>query len=420
MERSFKYRNILEIFIIFSVILLVFFYDYFNSFLGFYDEFFSLFSFIIILNKVLFNKKLLLYKREIYITISLFFLLIIGLLSNYHSHKLGKFTDGKAIIGDIINFYKAFAAYFGIRFLAKKIVSRRILIKLSRIAEIAFYILIVFLVLDFIFDIFPQFTRFGIHSYQLFFTHTSRFSFAFIFIFLILFPKYFDYKNYFLVFVLILGLFSLRVKYFAFFIISIILIFYGKKVAKIPRKTLLAVLGFILLAISLFFKDHILMYFSLNTGWSRGEILATSFKIGNDFFPFGTGFGSFSSYFSGRYYSWVYEAYGIQDVYGISKVYWGFIADQFWPMVLGQFGYFGLLAFLLIVYNFLMLFIINIKKSSNTTLKKRYMYSALFGLLFLIIDSSSDAIFTQNRAVVIFILFGLFVNSYNDCDETNK
>jgi hypothetical protein len=159
------------------------------------------------------------------------------------------------------------------------------------------------------------------------------------------------------------------------------------------------------------------MYFSVDSGWSRSVILVNSIKIGNDFFPFGTGFGTYSSFFSGKYYSWVYEYYGIDHVYGISKSYWGFITDQFWPMVLGQFGYLGLFAFMMIIYEYIMLFVINLKRSLNLK-QKNLMYVSILGMLLLLIDSSSDAIFTQNRGVVMFMLFGLLINSYKSYNET--
>ncbi len=419
MRKIYDYSKILEAFIVLSVFLLVFFYNAFNNLFGFYDELIAFFSITVIITASLFNQKIKLYKSEIYISILLLFIAIIGISSNYHSYKLGHITNKVAIIGDFINFFKAFVAYFGIRVLSNNMDSERVLNTLSKYSKIAFYILIIFLVVDIIFKIYPQYTRYGIKSFQLFFTHTSRYSFAFAFIFLVLFLKYYNSKKGFLLIVLSFGLLSLRVKFFAFYFIAIIILFFGKKLMKIPRKILLIVLGIFMLLIAFIFKDQLVMYFSfeaIESGWSRGIILYYSFAIGNDFFPLGTGFGTYSSYFSGKYYSWVYESYSIDNVYGISKIYWGFIADQFWPMVLGQFGYFGLTAFIIIIYKYIMLFVINLKQSIDLK-QKQFMYVSLLGMLLLLIDSSSDAIFTQNRAVVMFILFALLINSYKSHNE---
>ena len=417
MEKTYSYRKVLESVIVFSVLLLVFFYDAFNNFLGYYDELIAFISITVIISVVFFNQKVKLFRSEIYISVLLLFIMVIGLLSNYHSYKSGHFTNKIALIGDFINFFKAFAAYFGIRFLSNNINSERILNKLSIYSKVGFYILLIFLIIDIIFKIYPQYSRYGIRSYQLFFTHTSRFSFAFSFIFLLLFLKNSKNIKWFLLFVLSFGLFSLRVKFFAFYLIALLIMFYGKELMRIPRKTLLTVLGFFLAIIALIFRDQLVMYFSIDSGWSRSVILMNSIKIGNDFFPFGTGFGTYSSYFSGKYYSWVYEHYGIDHVYGISKTYWGFITDQFWPMVLGQFGYLGLFAFMMIIYEYIMLFVINLKRSLNLK-QKKLMYVSILGMLLSLIDSSSDAIFTQNRGVVMFMLFGLLINSYKSYNET--
>ena len=154
------------------------------------------------------------------------------------------------------------------------------------------------------------------------------------------------------------------------------------------------------------------MYFSwenITNGWSRGVLLIKSIYIANDFFPFGTGFGTYAGYFSGKYYSWVYPMYGLDQVWGITRDNYDFIADQFWPMILGQFGWFGLILYTAILYCFIMLFVKLLKMNSEKIISQR-MIVPILGIFMLIIDSTSDAIFTQDRAVAIFILIALIVN----------
>jgi len=410
MSRVKNYKKITESFIILSVILLVFFYDFFNQYLGFFDEFLALIFSLVILSNLLLKSKIRLYKQEIYNALLLFFIFIIGLTSNYFTYKANYITQNAAIIGDLISFFKAYIVYFGLRFISNSIDSKRIIDRLSKYFEILFYLLVIFLVVDFFFKIFPQYQRFGLTSFQLFFTHTSRYGFAFAFIFIVLFPKYYKRNNLFLLFILSLGLLSLRVKFFGYFILSVLFIYSGKTLFRIPRKTFLIVLTLLIISVGLLFKSQFEMYFDstkLDSGWSRAIVLFYSFRIGNDFFPLGTGFGTYSSYFSGKYYSWVYGLYGIDKVYGISKEYWEFISDQFWPMILGQFGFFGLFSFAGVIYNYFMLFL---KQIRDFSFKSNYRYIPLLGLILLLIDSSSDAVFTQNRAVAMFIIFALVIN----------
>lgn len=405
-----KFKNINGGLIIISIFVLVFIYDVFNSVLGFFDEFIAFISFLIIAANVTLKQKITLYREEIRIAVLLIVLLLIGLTSNFITSQKGHHTTPYAIIGDMISFFKAYLVYYGIRLSFFKINSKKIINHIAFYSEWIFYILLVFLVADFFFKIYPQYQRFGINSFQLFFTHTSRYGFAFVFIFLVLFPKYYNKNKLFLLFILSMGVLSLRVKYFGFFIFSVLFLYNTQILKKISRKLFLVLIFVFILILGLIFKEQISMYFnsdSLRDGWSRAVLLNYSFIIGNDFFPLGTGFGTYSSYFSGKYYSWVYELYHIDNVYGISKQYWEYISDQFWPMILGQFGYFGLIFYLGIIYNLFVLFLKQIKDKNN---KSNYRYMPLLGLIALLIDSSSDAIFTQNRAVAIFILFALFTN----------
>ncbi len=420
MSKEISYKEFTGNFIVVSALLLVFLYDYLNVYLGFFDEFIALIFSLVIISALLFQSKIKLYQQEIYIAILLLFIAILGLLSNYFTFRSDHYTEIGAIIGDFISFFKAYIVYFGIRLLANNINSKIILDKIVKYSKIIFYFLLIILILDVFFQIFPKYPRFGIWSFQLFFTHTSRYAFAFSFIFLMLFPKYFKKNNLFLLFILFLGTLSLRVKYFGFFIFSVIFIYYGKIISRIPRKIFLWFIGVVMIGVALIFKNQLIMYFDANSahsGWSRAIMMNYSYKIGNDFFPLGTGFGTYASHFSGKYYSWVYQVYGIDHVYGISKQYWEFISDQFWPMILGQFGYFGLIAFIGVIYNYFILFL---KQMKNYYDQSNYKYIPLLGLLLLLIDSSSDAIFTQNRAVALFMVFGLFTNLQRNFNVTDS
>ncbi|WP_340155574.1 hypothetical protein [uncultured Winogradskyella sp.] len=360
-----------------------------------------------------------LYRSEYYILSLLGIITIIGLLSNYHSYQNGNQTSGAAIFGDLVTFNKAFVSYIGVRLLSKYFNSNKVLNSITKYIELIFYILSFIIVLDFIFKFFPQPPRYGVYSFQLFFKHPSRFGFAFTFIFLALLPKYYKDRKSILVFVLLLGMLSLRVKYIGFGFLTVVFMFYGKRLFKIPKAYFLWIVVSLALIMLWLFWDTFQMYFtfkSINTAWSRAIVLYYSFIIGNDFFPLGSGFGTYSSYYSGVYYSWVYDSYKISKVYGISRIYPNFIADQYWPMVLGQFGYFGLLCMVGIIYQYFKLFLTNIKFYVKSE-KYYYFLSIILGLLLLLVDSTSDAIFSQQRGVVMFIYFALVVNTVDERHE---
>lgn len=73
-------------------------------------------------------------------------------------------------------------------------------------------------------------------------------------------------------------------------------------------------------------------------------MMLTSMQILYDYFPFGSGLGSFGTFASAEYYSPVYSAYGIDHLWGLSKDMPAFICDAFYPE-LAQFGVAGVILY---------------------------------------------------------------------------
>lgn len=398
-------------FIIFSVIFISYISFLIPELSGFYDEFLALLFFSVIVIIIGTKTKIHLYREEKYIFYLLLFIAFWGLLSNFMTFPKYK-TNPIAIYSDFIVIFKAYTAYFGIRLLMHSIDSEMILNKLAYYVEIIFYLLVVLVFLDLIFKFFPIERRYGLRSVQLFFGHPSRYSTAFGIIFMLLFYKYIDSKRWLLIFILIIGLFSLRVKFFGFVLIAFLIFHFRHIIRRIPRKQIFIYLALILVVFYFTFQERINMYFSfsnLDTSWSRGILLYKSFIIANDFFPYGTGFGTYAGFFSGEYYSWVYNMYGINKVFGISADNPAFISDQFWPMVLGQFGWLGLLAYALIMYFFIMMFM-KLFKQSRLTHTTNQMVLPFLAIFMLLVDSTSDAIFSQDRAVNLMLIIALTIN----------
>ena len=398
-------------FIIFSVIFISYISFLIPEISGFYDEFLAL-LFLTVIGIIIGKKtKIHLYREEKYIFYLLAFIAFWGLLSNYMTLPKHK-TNSIAIYSDFIVIFKAYTAYFGIRLLMHSIDSEMILNKLAYYVEIIFYLLVVLVFLDLIFKFFPIERRYGFRSVQLFFGHPSRYSTAFGIVFMLLFHKYIDSKRGLLFLILIIGLLSLRVKFFGFVFIAFLIFHFRHIIRRIPRKQIFVYFGIVLIGLYFAFQERIHMYFSfsnLDTSWSRGILLYKSIIIAHDFFPFGTGFGTYAGFFSGEHYSWVYNMYGIDNVWGISADNPVFIADQFWPMILGQFGWIGFVAYLLIMIYFILLFMRLFKQSRIKNLTNR-MVLPFLALFMLLVDSTSDAIFSQDRAVTLFIIIALSIN----------
>ncbi len=399
------YKFILKKILLLLFFTLVFLYDYFVDYISFIDELVA----VIFIGIILFARKIKLLKTEITILSLLFLVLVLGLLSNLMTEKT---IVHKAIALDALSFFKAFIAYFGTRIFFRDISWVSLYPSLKKLAQISFFVLLAFILADLIFHIFPRASRFGVSSLELFFTHPSRLSFAISFIFIILYPYYINKWKTVLVLILLVGLVTLRVKYFGFVFIALFFIFYKNIIARVNVKYIYTFIALLPIALFFIFKEWILFYFSdeaIKLGWSRAVLLKHSFIVAYDFFPLGTGFGSYGSFFSGPDYSWVYQHYGIHKVWGIMPKYYQFIADQYWPMILGQFGVFGLLAMLGVIVSYISI-LLNFFKSEKEVFLKNSIIAGLLGLIVLLIDSSSDSIFSQNRGVVVFMLLALIVN----------
>jgi len=82
---------------------------------------------------------------------------------------------------------------------------------------------------------------------------------------------------------------------------------------------------------------------------ARLAIYYTSVDVARDYFPLGAGLGRYGSWMSRVDYSPLYETYGLDRVYGLSREVPGYITDTFWPQILGEIGVFGLLAYVAFV-----------------------------------------------------------------------
>lgn len=84
---------------------------------------------------------------------------------------------------------------------------------------------------------------------------------------------------------------------------------------------------------------------------ARGAISEASLRIASDHFPIGSGAGTFASGPSVQEgYSDVYYLYDLANVWGASPSHPHFIQDAAWPKILGEYGWLGLVSYILILF----------------------------------------------------------------------
>lgn len=262
----------------------------------------------------------------------------------------------------------------------------------------------VLIFIDYSLHIFQATERYGLRSEQLMYTHPTVLVACCVFLIMILLSL----KNYvkgskkYIIILLLVMCSTLRSKAFGA-ALAIILICYFVFVRK-KKITLRTMLLFIPLVVILGW-DQIQYYFfsSIIQDSARYQLLTKAFEIARDMFPLGTGFATFGSYYSGVYYSSVYAAYGLSNINGLRIGASQFVSDSFWPMILGQSGYFGLLSYILAI-TMLLKAIQGIRKVENS-----YYAAAMCGICYLIIVSTAESAFVHPVAVPIAMMIGAFL-----------
>lgn len=264
-----------------------------------------------------------------------------------------------SLIGNIINGYAPISSVINDLFLnlkffmsiyATMIVFRNFDIKsykdnISRHIEMITVIFVVLFIVDKLLGIFPVYeVRFGISSEQLIFAHPT-FCAAALFFLLAMYMLFGDVKkkSSIIYMCLLAGLICMTLRFKAIATVGVFIALYVFFVWFRIKKLNIVIIGLAALAVVLVCYNQIYFYFfsSMALRMPRGAMLNTSLQIAKDFFPFGTGFGTFGSYTSGVNYSPVYELYGISDIGGMTKTDISAISDNYWPMILGQSGVIG-------------------------------------------------------------------------------
>jgi hypothetical protein len=84
---------------------------------------------------------------------------------------------------------------------------------------------------------------------------------------------------------------------------------------------------------------------------ARIALYVGSLRIARDDFPFGAGLGRYGSWMSRVQYSPLYQQYGLSHIRGLRPRNPQAATDTFWPMILGELGVFGFVAYLVFVGN---------------------------------------------------------------------
>ena len=377
------------------------------SFFGFFsyaDELCALVLFFIFCWKFINGFRLT--REENRILLLFFGMVGLGLISNAFSGL----QPLRYVLVDVFTCGRFIFAYLGIRSLHSGRVSDNFLYdNFNGIAKLFAVVCFVLMLHDYFFQPFFPLTdfRYFAFSTRLFYSHPTFLANSCIILICLLtvsFQK--DRSNLFYVCLLAtVTVMTLRTKAIGFVVLFFLLLF-SFRVLQVRSKFFLF-LPIVLGGFCVGWKQ-IQYYYFAHLDFARSVMARDCLKLANRFFPLGTGFATYGSYMATVHYSPLYQTLGYDNVYGLSSQSPYFLSDTFWPIITAQFGYFGLILFLLIVITF---FQIAFRFQKHDP----YRFVALISILiYMLISSSSESSFFNPFSVLYFLVFGLLVGQKSE------
>lgn len=222
-----------------------------------------------------------------------------------------------------------------------------------------------------------------------------------------------------------IGLISTRSKFYGLYAFSIFLVLYFANIKRLTLnlKNSVIIVGVIALVVAVAWQKIYFYFYQTITNEVDRDMIAryvlyiTSPQVLIDYFPFGSGFATYGTFSSGVYYSHIYIDYGIDTVWGMSRDFYSYVADTFYPS-LAQFGVCGIFLYILF-----WTYIIKKAISFNIEYKQnKLLIIALFIITYFAIEGTSDSTFTTHRGIYMLMTLGLVMAEmkYNYQELINK
>lgn len=155
--------------------------------------------------------------------------------------------------------------------------------------------------------------------------------------------------------------------------------------------------------------DKIYYYYVEGNGrFAKSIMTSTSIQIAKDYFPIGTGFGTFGSNYAKEVYSPVYYLYGIAENGALgaeSKLY---LTDLFWPILFGETGVIGTILYV----GLMILLFVQVQRVFFYNKKKYFLL--IFMYVFMLMTTFTEAGFMQPMVMVFAFIMGMVLQEYEE------
>jgi len=155
-------------------------------------------------------------------------------------------------------------------------------------------------------------------------------------------------------------------------------------------------------------KSQIDTYIGYGEAAARGACYYFGADLANRYFPLGSGFCTFSSSLSGKYYSPLYYYYNLSQMEGLTPYKYDYAADTFWPNIFSQYGWIGFAFYLLMLF-----FIIRSVHKRFVPLSDQWIAGMLL-LVYIFAAAFAEAILTNSTSVDYALALTLFIGNNNE------
>lgn len=394
----------------FIIILLLVFYildanDISVPLISYWDELLTIIS-LVYCGYLGLNKKL--YRYDVFILIVFIIIAVIGFLSNIVNRIT---TDLSSILVDFVALMKLPAPFLAAKYLAAEDKHKNIAGYMRGISKLFIFAAFIFGTISLFVDLgMSGEERYGIESFYFITYNEGRLGLiTAAMLLIILMTEKNRKKQIFYEFCSIMVmLYTTKGTIYIIVIVYLLLLIMWRKSYKLKPGNIIVLVAGILSA-----SVYQIRTYLTNLESPRMIFLRYGFVTANNYFPLGSGFSTFGSAEAGKNYSSLYYLYGFDDIWGLSQEYDMFLNDCYIGMIVGQFGYIGLVLFII---GMLLIFLL-INRSYNLSKQSKALVLGVF--LALVVSSVGSAIIKSEIGVFCFIVIGLYIGYANQYQSHN-
>lgn len=214
-----------------------------------------------------------------------------------------------------------------------------------------------------------------------------------------------------------LGLLSSKSKYYGEYVVLIAIIYFLKdrlKVNSLKTGTYVALLAMVVIFFTWSkFNAYYVEGFDVETRayrMARPETYKAAMELLKDYFPFGSGLGTFSTNAAAEYYSPLYYKYDLSGIWGLTPKNPMFLADTYYPS-LAEFGIVGISLFLWFWKRRLW---------AIQKLPLKYYKVGVMAFMALALESVADTSYLSGKGMGYFMLLGIVMSVGTQIEEEKK